>query len=326
MKFLQAHWDKVILGVVIVIAGVIVAVSLSGGGGTEGFRPSPPAKEVLVRSNEVDYGAVVAEAGAAVVGELEPNVLSHEYLQRCTSCKKLIPRWALTCPECGVTVSYAEDSDKDGIPNDWERKYGLDWTDAADGETDADGDGLTNLAEYKRNSNPKDAHDPNLIADEYKLVSVAKPVRPITFVHYNKTGAGVTLHIRYKGKMEFKRPGDEITEEKKPVYKVETFTEKFDFMWNPQVNATQRVDRSEVEMTDLVTKERFVMVKGMTNYETRVEAKLVNLSSGKEVVVREGEVVELPRAKREARVAKLRDVERVGEFRVGEITYTVRVE
>jgi hypothetical protein len=40
------------------------------------------------------------------------------------------------------------DSDHDGMPNDWERRRGLDPRDPHDGDADGDGDGYTNLEEF----------------------------------------------------------------------------------------------------------------------------------------------------------------------------------
>jgi pectate lyase len=42
------------------------------------------------------------------------------------------------------------DSDRDGMPDDWEREKGLDANDAADASEDRDGDGYTNVEEYLR--------------------------------------------------------------------------------------------------------------------------------------------------------------------------------
>ncbi|HAC65314.1 MAG TPA: pectate lyase [Cyanothece sp. UBA12306] len=40
------------------------------------------------------------------------------------------------------------DSDRDGLPDDWEKKYGLNQNNPQDGNLDCDGDGYTNIEEY----------------------------------------------------------------------------------------------------------------------------------------------------------------------------------
>ena len=47
-----------------------------------------------------------------------------------------------------------QDSDHDGMPDDWERLYCLNPADSADGPQDADGDGYTNVEEYLNQTEP----------------------------------------------------------------------------------------------------------------------------------------------------------------------------
>jgi hypothetical protein len=47
------------------------------------------------------------------------------------------------------------DPDRDGMPSNWELRFGLDPADASDGERDPDGDGLSNRAEYEARTHPR---------------------------------------------------------------------------------------------------------------------------------------------------------------------------
>jgi hypothetical protein len=51
-------------------------------------------------------------------------------------------------------LTASEDADGDGMPDAWERQYGLDPTDPADAHHDADGDGLTNFEEFFIGTSP----------------------------------------------------------------------------------------------------------------------------------------------------------------------------
>jgi hypothetical protein len=55
-----------------------------------------------------------------------------------------------------------KDSDGDGMPDEWELRFGLDSKDPVDGAKDADADGYTNLEEYLNGTNPKERIDYSL--------------------------------------------------------------------------------------------------------------------------------------------------------------------
>lgn len=57
------------------------------------------------------------------------------------------------------------DTDKDGMPDWWEKQYGLDWQ-TPDANLDDDGDGWNHLAEFKNGTNPKhDDRIPSLLTN-----------------------------------------------------------------------------------------------------------------------------------------------------------------
>jgi len=75
------------------------------------------------------------------------------------------------------------DTDKDGIPDDWEKQYGFNPNDPADAKSDFDKDGFDNLAEYNAGTDPKD-------------------LTPPTLVGASATASGTTLTITFSEKVD----------------------------------------------------------------------------------------------------------------------------
>ena len=88
------------------------------------------------------------------------------------------------CPFCGAQqaiVKVEVDADHDGMPNDWEKKYGFNPNDPSDAAKDADGDGFTNLEEYQAGTDPR---DPKSHPDYLDSVTVSGGIRQTTLPFY----------------------------------------------------------------------------------------------------------------------------------------------
>lgn len=63
------------------------------------------------------------------------------------------------------------DTDRDGMPDNWETTYSFSPNNAADATQDADGDGLNNRAEWKAGTNPRDADSDDDGANDAKEIA-----------------------------------------------------------------------------------------------------------------------------------------------------------
>jgi streptogramin lyase len=95
-----------------------------------------------------------------------------------------------------LAIDGFRDTDRDGLPDYWERRYGLDPADPADAALDADGDGLTSLAEYDAGSSPNAADtDGDGLGDAEEVATYATdPANPDTDGDGLSDGAEVELH------------------------------------------------------------------------------------------------------------------------------------
>ena len=99
------------------------------------------------------------------------------------ACHKPIPYKSKVCPFCGFqqpsedsteAVRGGVDADKDGLPDAWELKYGLNPNDPADAKQDTDGDTFTNLEEFEAKTDPT---DPDSHPDFLDFLALASALR-----------------------------------------------------------------------------------------------------------------------------------------------------
>ncbi|MBN4055491.1 hypothetical protein JYU12_01975 [bacterium AH-315-K03] len=80
------------------------------------------------------------------------------------------------------------DSDKDGLPDNWERRFKFDKNNKNDAHADPDKDGLSNLEEYQHRTNPIQADSDNdLIPDGWEI---SHGLNPLVNDAENKTNTG----------------------------------------------------------------------------------------------------------------------------------------
>ncbi len=117
-----------------------------------------PAVAIVQHSAEQAYERVLAQAGATrprrdavdlrVIGIVRTG--KPTFGNGIIDAPADVGGWPQYRPGAGPDV----DSDGDGMPDWWEKKYGLDPNDPSDASKDADGDGYTNLEEYLNGTDP----------------------------------------------------------------------------------------------------------------------------------------------------------------------------
>jgi len=136
-----------------------------------------PAAPVATQSAEEAYELVLAHAGASrpVRDPVDVRVIESVRTGKTATKTGIIE----TPADVGGWPEYkageiAVDTDGDGIPDWWEKKYGLDPNDPSDSAKDLNGDGYTNLEKYLNGIDPT------------KLVDYTKPENNANPLHRKK--------------------------------------------------------------------------------------------------------------------------------------------
>jgi hypothetical protein len=121
-----------------------------------------PAPPVTTQTAEEAYELVLAHVGATLPKRdaVDERVIASVRTGRPTFKDGIIdsPADVGGWPEYKATRAPA-DTDHDGMPDEWERKHGLNPNDPADGAKDPDNDGYSNLEECLNGTNPAEFVD-----------------------------------------------------------------------------------------------------------------------------------------------------------------------
>lgn len=137
--------------------------------------------ERIIRT--VRTGQVTAKAGD--LAALETDLARYGYKSNTVAeLTRLIPLGIITHPsQVGGHPEYKgaphADSDRDGLPDAWEKQHGFNPANAADATQDADADGYTNIEEFLNGTDPRRAVDYTKLANNVDARNAApKPAIP----------------------------------------------------------------------------------------------------------------------------------------------------
>lgn len=146
------------------------------------------------------------------------SLLTPELRVKCVNCDRPIPYSATNCTfvVCGAAqpcdVTAIVDRNHNGIPDEWEEKFGVFAFDGTLADTDSDNDGFTTREEYEWKTEPKnvDSHPPYIAK---VTVADIKPI-PFRMIFKGVSKAGGVLifqiNLRVGGQTYWKKLGEEV--------------------------------------------------------------------------------------------------------------------
>lgn len=326
--FFVAHWDWLVAGLgILALAGGVVMLCLppaeeeGGFGGVANGKKNGPA--------EVDlkpYATLVTRFNAPSK-ITEPAETSDSYLASgrrvfCEQgdktaekkgCGRPIPFGVKVCPypDCGVKqpeeIKVEVDTDGDGLPDEWEKKYGLNPNDPADADGDLDKDGFTNGEEYEAGTDPA---DPASHPDYRDSLTLALPLKQTTLPFFFERAMPLpdgTHRFEFrdpnkkndygqKGKVYKPKTGEEIGKTGYVVKSYEHKIAKREIAGDKSATKklTREIDVSTATLERKSDKKTVVVTMGERNKPVDIQAKLVyTRGEAKELLVVKGDVIDL---------------------------------
>ena len=255
-NFLAAHYDWLAVGVglaALVAGGAFFAMTLGDdaeelaaneAAAVDRMKPTDcGVKPVDMSENQTAVRLTKSPVTVAEVPERLASFLASERRVFCKKCQKVISgdvKAFPKCPFCGEKQEEEKaivlDADGDGLPDEWEKKFGLNPNSPNDAELDKDGDGFTNLEEYQAKTDPTDPKDHPDYLDSVKVqLPLKQTYLPILFTQATKIPTGWRCQFFDATKKDAKRGntgyitakvGDELTGYGYVVKDYEAKTEK----------------------------------------------------------------------------------------------------
>lgn len=213
INWLKAYYDKLLLVIVLAALLAALAVLIWNTAREQKLRaadqlgPPPfPAPGKMPEAAAV-FDAIEAANFPFQVGSWPSRLAVAELRVSCVKCGRPIPVNAEVCPfrNCAgqqPKITATRDSDFDGMPDEWEKKMGLD-PGADDAVQDADRDGFTNFEEFNAGTHPKDdARFPPPLA-KLRVLKIARVAFPLAFtgtIQVSPTERIFMLRNRQSGK------------------------------------------------------------------------------------------------------------------------------
>ena len=193
ISLIRASYDKLILIVVLAVILVsLLILILSAGREKKSLANNQWEPPVARAEQQSDKSAAVS--GAALEALSAPFQLGRtmrmmvaELRVNCIKCGRPIPIDAETCPfsncraqQPKITSSKNKDSDFDGMPDEWEKRYELNPS-LDDASQDADADGFTNLEEFLAGTNPRNSASTPPPVSKLRVLKAGRIPLPIAF-------------------------------------------------------------------------------------------------------------------------------------------------
>lgn len=208
--FFAAHYDWVALavGVLALLGGAAFYMTSAGTDADEAAAETvrnvermKPAKTGVETLDMTPFQRAIkltrSPQTLSEIAEKSESFLASERRILCTCGKAIVgdPVRVPKCPFCGAEQKAAPkvvlDSDGDGLPDAWEKRYGLNPNDPTDADADADGDEFTNAEEFAAGTDPTDRNDhPDYLDSLSVVLPLKQTYMPFLFVAANKIPNG----------------------------------------------------------------------------------------------------------------------------------------